>query len=229
MVKKEIVPGLFAPKKGYGAPVHGSDKEHSSKRRLKDINGRVPLPILYEKLVNSEGWPYRRDKEKYQCRDRSLISAIILTGGRINEVLTLKKDQILDVPDAPNFKMISNFPVSKRKDGNAEAGIFLDYRSEVAIPLEGAPGLWAELVPFSNLFLEYIDLVKTGRIYKVTDTRTWQIVDATLGVWNHYLRAVAESHLIRIMKDSVIVGRYMKVNPETLAKYVQADWRDFTQ
>jgi len=32
---------------------------------------------------------------------------------------------------------------------------------------------------------------------------------------------------MRVMKDSVVVGKYMKVNPETLSKYVQAEWRDY--
>lgn len=216
-----MVPGLFAPVKGEGK---------KSKRVLNDIDGRVDLEFLYKKIMTSKGWPYKMQyPSKFVRRDRGLIAAIILTCGRVNEVLAMRKDQISQDADHPDFIVIKKFQVSKRKGGDVKKNIFMDERKEVAIPIKLRGDLWDGFVPFSKLFLEHANSVKSGKIFRVCDKRCLQIVEATLGVWNHYLRSVGESYLLKIMKDNVVTAKYLKVTSKTLEKYAQPDWRDFTK
>jgi len=211
---------LFAPEKGQG--IKKPDGVKKGKRTLKDITGRIPLPELHRQLVESKGWPYKTFVEEYLRRDRGLVSACVITGGRIKEVLMIERKQVIADPEDGNYWLITNFQVVKRKGGAK------DYRVEVALPLEGSKYPWSEFAPFTHLFLDYLkEAPSEGRIFRFGRIRAWQIVEANLGIWCHYLRAVCESHLMRVMKDSVVVGKYMKVNPETLSKYVQAEWRDY--
>lgn len=235
------------------------------RRTLDDITGRVPLLELHRQIKDGEGWPYGIAKDEFLKRDRGLCGGIVLTGGRINEVLQLERKQIIPDPSDENFWLITNFPVSKRKGFTycptcrnikhfkvyGEHGESLglrcwkcyalfdpktadrspgrkDYRAEIALPLEGAKYPWGEFGLFTKLLLEYLEEApEEGKIFRIGRLRAWQVVQALTGVWPHYLRSVCESHLMRIMRDAVIVGRYMKVNPATLSRYVQADWRDF--
>ena len=143
------------------------------KRKTLDQIPRYPNPQqLYKKLISRSGWFYKTKSKRsfFLSRDRSLVSLLYLGDFRISEVLPLTK---ADFVIKKNFVLIEEIRVSKRKKGN------IQFR-EAKIPLEG------ERVPFTNLILEYLNLLKPEqRLYpwslrkRIFESGTYRLKDGT--------------------------------------------------
>jgi len=83
------------------------------KRTLKDIKFRLNPKQVYN-LITGKAYPYAWSRSFYQARDRALLALLYLTGGRISEVLRLRKSQF-DFDLDPNFVVIRDMVVVKRK------------------------------------------------------------------------------------------------------------------
>jgi len=190
------------------------------KRTLKDIKYRLSPKQVYD-LITSKAYPYAWDRAFYQTRDRALLALLYLTGGRISEVLRLRKSQF-DFVD-PNFIIIKDMIVVKRKKSVVTREGYPI--REVALPLKG------RLAAFTELVVKYLDLLdEDEKLFKFTRQRAWQIVYYITGKWNHYFRSQAESYLGRYVfrRDPVGLAEYMGIkNMQTLREYVKTSWLDY--
>jgi len=191
------------------------------KRTLKDIKYRLSPKQVYD-LICGKAYPYAWSRFFYQTRDRALLALLYLTGGRISEVLRLRKSQF-DFDLDPNFVVIRDMVVVKRKKSIvAKEGYPI---REVALPLKG------RLAAFTRLVIKYLELLdEDEKLFKFTRQRAWQIVYYITGKWNHYFRSQAESYLGRYVfrRDPVGLAEYMGIkNVQTLREYVKTSWEDY--
>jgi len=191
------------------------------KRTLKDIKYRLSPKQVYD-LICGKVYPYAWRRVFYQTRDRALLALLYLTGGRISEVLRLRKSQFDRLID-PNFVVIRDMVVVKRKKSVvAREGYPI---REVALPLKG------RLAVFTRLVIKYLELLdEDERLFKFTRQRAWQITSYITGKWNHYFRSQAESYLGRYVfrRDPVGLAEYMGIkNVQTLREYVKTSWLDY--
>ena len=84
----------------------------TDRKTLKRIPYYPSPKELYEKLVESKGWPYKRDPEQYVLRDKSLAATTYLVGLRISETLRLHRKQFIDQGD---FIEIRGIELSKSR------------------------------------------------------------------------------------------------------------------
>ena len=148
-----------------------------TKRKSLDQIPSYPEPEeLYKKLMNSPGWNYKREKtrEFFQTRDKSLVALLYLGDFRISEVLPLIKN---DFKTKRKYIHIEHVKVSKRKKGN------IQFR-EAKLPLEG------ERVPFTELILKYLELLKPEqRLYN------WSLEKKTFEFGTYFLKNTGQEFI----------------------------------
>lgn len=189
--------------------------EGVSRRTLKDISRRyTPEEVI--QLITRKSWPYKVRVEFYEVRDLALMALLLVTGGRISEVLALTRDQF-ELDSDPNFVLIRNMKTLKV----AQSGM-LPYRDEVPLPRKG------ELSRLTDFIVKYLGYVGANeRLFNFKRQRAWQIVNYVTGKWNHWFRSQAMRHYGRIFRDLIKLGDYMNiVNLETIRQYVRESWRE---
>jgi len=102
------------------------------RRTLDDVEFERPSELL--EMIEGRSWPYKTNREFYECRDRALISLLYLTCGRVSEVLSLTKKQFVFDED-PDFIIIKNMAVVKRKKKAKRKRRSI--RDEVPLPQDG--------------------------------------------------------------------------------------------
>lgn len=192
---------------------------------MNEIEYQSPRQI-YRTLFNNE-WPYKIKQDYYHKRDRALGSLLYLSSGRINEVLRLKKNQILSYEEDPDFMIIQNFWVSKRKPGKIHPIL------EIPLPLKG------RLSGFTKLVRDYLELLGPDELlFKFSRHRAWAIIryitndpsNDNPGWFCHWFRAQSLSYQIGLIRSTIAVASQRGVeNPATLKKYYQGDWRQFKE
>jgi integrase len=189
------------------------------RRTLDDVVFQRPSELL--DMIKSKSWPYKINKEFYECRDRALISLLYLTCGRISEVLSLSKKQFV-FDEEPDFVVIRNMIVVKRKRKAKRKRRSI--RDEVPLPRAGL------LAPFTQFVVEYLSLLsdQEAKLFRFGRHRAWQIVQFTTGKWCHYFRSQGESWYGKIFSNIFALKDFVGVvDASTLGDYVKTDWKDY--
>lgn len=85
-----------------------------NRRRLKDVGDYLEEDEIFDMITQGPVWPYKRNAQFYILRDRAMLALLFLTGGRIGEVLKVRKSQFNSDED-PEFVVLKGFEISKRK------------------------------------------------------------------------------------------------------------------
>jgi len=83
------------------------------RRTMVDIDRMLSPEAIFDKIVEKD-WEYKSRPAFYTTRDNALCALLYLTSGRINEVLRLKKDQIIPYAEDPDFMIVDQFWVRAR-------------------------------------------------------------------------------------------------------------------
>jgi len=189
------------------------------RRTLSDVYFLRPSEI-YE-IITNKTWPYKRDREFYEKRDRALMGLLYLTCGRITEVLSLTKKQF-DLESEPNFIIVRNMIVVKRKKKAKRKSRAI--RDEVPLPKEGP------LAPFTKLVLDYLQLIENpeDKLFNIGRNRAYKIVRYVTGQWPHWFRSQGESWYGKVFSNIFALKDYVGVvSAEVLSDYVKTDWREY--
>jgi integrase len=182
------------------------------RRSLKFISGYPTPQELYEKITNSEGWPYKINETYYHNRDRALVSMLYLLALRVSEAVRLTKKQAI-----PKEKVLTVRSILLSKRFKRDKPRQSQYRQEGFIVLNGDRGKLGQIV------LDYLErLDPEERLFPFDTHRAWEVVTATLGEPPHWLRAYGEDYLYYAWdKDLIAVADYVKVDERTLAQYLR--------
>jgi len=189
------------------------------KRRTLKFIQYYPTPKeIYSQIVNAEPWSYKTDMEFYQTRDRALAALTYLLGGRISEILRLKKNQFLIDHDKV---VVRGIQLSKSRYRNRPRRE--QYREEAWLPMQG------ERSSLTHLVLDYLQLLEgDALLFSFGRVRAWQIISKLLGVPCHWLRAYCENYLYDNWgKDILAVSDYIKVDPRTLQLYIRRSYQKY--
>jgi integrase len=189
------------------------------KRRTLKFIQYYPSPReLYQKIVSAPGWNYKENAEFYHARDRALASLTYLLGGRISEILRLKKSQFIVERDRVVVRGIQ-LSKSRYKDRPRRE----QFREEAWLPLRGERSGLTELV------LSYLRLLgDNDLLFPFSRQRAWQVINSLLGVPCHWLRAYCENYLYDNWgKDILAVSDYIKVDPRTLQLYIRRSYQKY--
>lgn len=142
------------------------------------------------------GWDYLlKLVEKCRCeRDRALISALFETGGRVSEVLQLRKDNFvvqnpfLVVKAMPVLKRYKKIGEYKDKDGKTR------WRTEGKIAYRTFPIHMKE--PLCKPLLDYIIKIEEGKLFNIGRIQAYRIVRRLdKNIFPHWFRAQRASQL----------------------------------
>jgi integrase len=188
------------------------------RRTLKFIQYYPPPRELYQKIVSAPGWNYKENVEFYHARDRALASLTYLLGGRISEILRLKKSQFIVERDRV---VVRGIQLSKSRYKNRPRRE--QFREEAWLPLRGERSGLTELV------LSYLRLLgDNDLLFPFSRQRAWQVINSLLGVPCHWLRAYCENYLYDNWgKDILAVSDYIKVDPRTLQLYIRRSYQKY--
>lgn len=188
-----------------------------------EIQYQKPREIL--QIIKRNKWPYKQDIDFYETRDLALASLLYLSSGRINEVLRLKADQFSVDDKDPDFMLIQNFYVSKRKKGKTHPIL------EIPLPLKGS------LSPFTRLVRDYLKLIAPDeKLFSFGRQRAWAIIrhitndpeNPNPGWFCHWFRAQSLSYQVQLIRSTTSVAKQRGIeNPSTLRHYDQGDWRQY--
>lgn len=209
-----------------------------NRKTLSQIKHNPEPKELYEKLMSSEGWPYKTENKKtfFLTRDRSLPALLYLGDLRIIEALPLTE---ANFEDKGKYIWVKDIVVGKKHQGR------IVYR-EAKLPLSG------ERKPFTDLIIEYLKLVESGaRLYPwslercrfkigeytlkdgtvkdrfsttlVGTKRAWQIVNALLPEYTqHWCRAFGYNFdYDNFGYDIMAVSDKTKADPRSLQPYLR--------
>lgn len=195
-------------------------------RKLRENNEiRYREPRVMLQIIQRDTWPYKRKPDFYHKRDLALAALLYLSSGRINEVLRLKADQFSVLEDDPDFMVINNFYVSKRKEGKTHPIL------EIPLPLKG------KLAPFTRIVCDYLGLLGSDdKLFRFGRGRAWAIIrcitndpgNENIGWFCHWFRAQSLSYQVSVIRSTVAVANQRGVeNPATLKHYDQGTWRQY--
>ena len=184
-----------------------------------------PTPSeIYNIIMESEGWPYKRNREFYLMRDRALVAILYLLALRISEALRLRKKQFL-LPEETGYQdrvLVRGIKLSKSrfKDKPRKE----QYRQEAYLPLRGPRA------PLTCLVLDWLDKVpnKDDRVFKIGRKRAWEVIKRLTGWTCHWFRAFGEDYLYSQWNgDLLAVADYIKVDPRTLQEYIRRRYEKY--
>lgn len=146
-------------------------------------------------------------------RDRALISFMYLLGGRISEVLPIKRYQIEErIVQDSRFLVIFHVKTLKRKK---------------KVP-RNIPINYEKYKDFVDIILDYIiGLEEQDQLFTFTRQRAWQIINERMGLFCHYFRHLRSSHLVEY--EGYTEGdlkRFHGWSTDNMANtYVHLDWQ----
>jgi integrase len=154
------------------------------KRKTKDLEriiSRQEIISMIDKIPEDSG-KFERKGMMY----RALIAMLYLTAGRINEILTIRKNQLeysTDKKTGLQYLVINNVPVLKRKE-KVYRPFFLRRDFEE---------------PFLKYILAWTKELTSDEalLFPLNASRAWQIVKKYTGGYNHYFRHVRNTDLVR--------------------------------
>lgn len=204
---------------------YGKNKRTLQKlREANELQYKKPREIL--RIIQHNKWPYRTNQDFYHKRDLALASLLYLSSARVGEVLRLKASQFSIDESDPDFMIIQNFYVSKRKEGKIHPIL------EIPLPLKGS------LAPFTKLVREYLKLLgPEDKLFTFSRHRAWAIiryitndpgVEENPGWFCHWFRAQSLSYQVQLIRSTISVSSQRGIeNPATLKHYDSGDWRQY--
>lgn len=206
----------------------------------------IPEPKeLYEKLMNSLGWPYKINVVRFHCRDLALVALLYLADLRIIEVLPLIKENF---ENKPKFVWVKDIVVGKKRQGKTPI-----YR-EAKLPITGERKVFTDLIlqyleylePKERLFPWSMERTKVqikNSQYKLKDgtiknrysctmvgtKRAWQIVNNLLPEYTaHWLRAFGYNFdYDNFHFDIMAVTDKTKADPRSLQPYLRRRYEKY--
>ena len=190
-----------------------------SRRTLKFIQ-HYPRPReILDKILYAKGWEYKTNQAYYAKRDKALVAITYLLAARISEVLRLKTSQFI-----PEKARVTVQSIRLSKSYRADKPRNVLFRDEAWLPLEGTR---KEL---TKIIMEYLDVCETERLFPFGRTRAYQIIVAITGEPCHWLRAYGETYLYEAWENDLLaVADYVKVDVQTLAKYIRRSYMKYKQ
>lgn len=180
---------------------------------------RYPSPQeLYQQIVDSKGWPYKSNRPFYLIRDRALIATLYLGAFRISEALRLKRSQFTC---EKGLWIVTGVLLSKRRQFKQA------YRPEVFFTRTGKRRMFTLLI---EDYFNWLDRNADSRdlLWPFSRSRAWQIITATLGHPEHWLRAFGENFLYDEWDhDLLAVAEYIGVSAMTLPEYIRRSYRKY--
>jgi len=214
------------------------------RKTLSQIKHNPTPQELYDALMESEGWHYKTNPQKYLMRDRSFVAVVYVGDFRAEEAIPLTTANF-EMKD--NYLWIKDVIVGKTRK--------LTYR-EAKLPFVGPRKC------FTDLVIEYIDTLKptqrlypwstTKRVYQlpakydyklkdgtekhrysvqmVGTKRAWQIVNALLPNYTqHWLRAFGYNFDYDHMQhDIMAVSDKTKADPQSLQPYLRRRYEKYS-
>lgn len=196
------------------------DIELPESLRIEDI------PNYVYKYITSGSWPYKGcewayGREYYEKRDRAMMSLGFLACGRINEILRVDKSQV-DFDGEPGFIVVHNYYVSKRKQETLER----EGPTLIEIPIPKSRD--ALLHPFTELFTEYFEVCETERLFPISESRAWEIVKASTGLWTHWFRSLGLSYFANMIRNPFALAKIYGVkNVNVIMRYFKTEWTQY--
>ena len=192
------------------------------RRTLKDILYYPTPDEILDKLETSKGWPYKANIEFYKTRDKALVALLYLLALRVSEALRLERKQF-KIPDKTGVKdriIVRSIKLSKpRKKGTPRKHQF---RDEGWLPLLGSRA------PLSQLIVDYLQIMRSEKLFRFGRVRAWQIVTALVGDTCHWLRAYGEDFLYTQWDNDILaVADYIKVDARTLQEYIRRRYQKY--
>jgi integrase len=165
----------------------------------------------------SPSWPYKTNKDFYHTRDKALCAITYLLAARISEILRLEKSQFLT---EKGRVIVQKIELSKtRRKGHPRQDL---YRQEAWLPLAG------KRAQLTQLFLDYLNICDTETLFPFGRTRAYQIISTITGEPCHWLRAYGENYLYDNWdKDILAVADYIKVDVQTLQRYIRRSYAKY--
>lgn len=151
-------------------------EEKRTRTRRDDVRKLIPFNRFeLETMLN----------RSQSARDRALFCCLYLTGARINEVLSLTRDQFKEEENhGKQFLVIYNVLTLKRRDNKVR-------RIDILISKEKL---------FIDPLFAWLNLINDGdRLFDIKRARAWQII-RTFGTFPHFLRHTRSTHLIQDYK-----------------------------
>ena len=185
-----------------------------------------PTPSeIYSIIMESEGWPYKTNREFYLTRDRALVAILYLLALRISEALRLKKKQFL-LPEETGYQdrvLVRGIKLSKsrikvcklcgksikakerKQHLKVEHGIetsdvnryFKDKPRKEQYRQEAYLPLTGPRAPLTQLVLDWLQKVpnKDDRVFKIGRKRAWEVIKRLTRWTCHWFRAFGEDYL----------------------------------
>lgn len=188
--------GNAAPAQQNGAPdsqsydrivLKKSGRVIMRKKKRKTKEGEIKILSREEILAMIEKIPIAQGTfEMKGLMYRALVALLYLTGARINELLTIKKDQFEFMEDKATgikYLVINNIPTLKRGE-KIYRPQFL--RKDFEEPFIKHVLAWRKELHEPDALL-----------FPLTDARAYQIVKQYTGMYNHYFRHVRNTDLVR--------------------------------
>lgn len=211
------------PKKGYWSEHKFS--RISMEKEVKDYKAAV----LKELIEKCDKLPRKKDPEKYRKMCKALIAALFLTGGRIQEVLLLKKD---------NF----DFDESEARKNNAflvkNMEVYKSHSQKKAVSLTRTFPIWYDepLVPYLTDWLDVIDkyLFSTQRRTTMSPSTAFVIVrqagellDRPKHINTMWFRKQREQYLVKVRGFSAYdLQAYFKFRTTPKISRHRKDWQN---
>jgi len=217
------------------------------RRTVATITNFVQPKELFQ-LVTGKTRNYQMLSDTYICRDRALMAGCFLTGGRISPIVgdykyktvngkTVKVGKYdgmcrsnLTITD--DYILFRNLEVGKRTERMLKKyGEQVGRRDDFIAPLK--PGLhtnkyYDQFIPFSWLLLDYVKNYAPAHeeLFPMSRNWAWTLISEITGQFPHWFRAQCEDFFANyIFKDSVLLAKFMKVDPKQTARYIRFDWR----
>lgn len=222
-------------------------------RRVVHLIDRYYNPKEIYDFILQDPWNYVTDVEKYETRDRALMSFAYTTLGRIASITggwkfvwdeenkkVLKTDEkhygllVDNIELTDKFIKIRGMKVVKRSHKIIDKyGLQVTIRDDFIIPLQ--EGLyenrfWDQLIPFGWLIVEYLKKYgpTEGKIFPFEDTRAWQIIRKVTGFYPHWFRSQGEhfyGHFL--IPDTIKLSKFLKVtDPNSIKHYIGYAWTE---
>lgn len=189
------------------------------RRTLKFID-RYRTPRQLIDRINKDGWHYVTRKEFYKKRDSALCAILYVCALRVSEALRIKRDQC----EIMSGRVVIE-AIRLSKAHKADKIRRNQFREYAFIPLVG------ERAELGRMVKDYLELLDgDDKLFCFGSSRAYRIVNATLGVPPHWLRAFGENYLYdNWEKDLLAVADYVKVDPRTLAHYIRRSYTKYKE
>lgn len=188
------------------------------KRTLADIE-HWPSAREILRIIMGKQWPYKTNREFYWTRDKALLALLFVTGGRNNEVISLRKRQFEETDD---FLLVKEMKVSKRtKRVLKRYGPKVSLRDPIRLPKYSHT-----LQPFTYLVIDYLRLLDKPKqkLFRFGTRRCHQIVTYITGKWPHWFRAMSENYYGKLFNNPLLLAKFIKVTDiQSVMPYVKIE------